>query len=104
MVMGEFVKVAKAADIGNGTMKGFTVGEHKILVANVGGRYFAIEDKCTHMSAKLSTGMLIGNIIMCMAHGAQFDVTTGEPLTSLGKSAVKTFEVQVNGDDLEIKI
>ncbi len=102
--MNEFVKVAKVADVGVGSMKGFTVNGVKVLVANVGGKYYALEDKCSHMGAKLSTGFLMGNIVMCMAHSAQFDVTTGEPLTIEGKGPVKKFEIQVNGDDLEVKL
>lgn len=102
--MADFVKVGKAADVKAGTVKGFVLGEHKVLIANVGGKYYALEDKCTHMGAKLSTGMLLGNIIMCMAHSAQYDVTTGEPLSGPGKAAVKAYEVRVNGEDLEIKL
>ena|SRR5271157_1135765 len=102
--MNEFVKFAKAADIGTGTMKGYVIGDNKIMVANIGGKYYAIDDRCTHMNARLSSGMLIGNIIMCMAHGAQFDVTTGAALTSPAKTPVKSYEVRVNGEDLEIKI
>jgi nitrite reductase/ring-hydroxylating ferredoxin subunit len=99
--MGEYVKVAKAAEIGVGSMKGFVLGGKKILVANVKGKYYALEDSCPHMGAKLSTGMLIGNIVMCMAHGAQFDVTTGKPLT-VTSEPTKSYEVRVNGDDIEV--
>ena len=102
--MNEFVKVAKAADIGAGTMKGYVVNNVKVLIANVGGKYYALEDKCSHMGAKLSTGMLLGNIVMCMAHSAQFDVTTGAALTIEGKGPVKKFEVRTSGEDLEIEL
>ncbi len=102
--MGEFVKVAKTSDIGTGMAKGFTVNGNKVMVANVGGKYYAVEDRCTHMGSKLSTGMLVGNIIMCIAHGAQFDVTNGAPLTTLGKSPIKTYEARVSGEDIEIKL
>ena len=102
--MNEFVKVAKAADIGAGTMKGFTINGVKVLIANVGGKYYALEDKCSHMGAKLSAGMLLGDIVMCMAHSAQFDVTTGAPLNMEGKGPVKKFEVRVSGEDLELKL
>lgn len=102
--MGEFVKVAKAADIGAGAMKGYVIGDNKIMIANVGGKYYAVEDRCTHANAKLSAGMLMGNMVMCMAHGAQFDVTSGEALSSPAKTAAKTYEVRVSGDDIEVKL
>ena len=50
--MGEFIKVAKAVEIGNGSMKGFVLGEKKVLVANVDGKYYAVEDSCPHLGAK----------------------------------------------------
>jgi 3-phenylpropionate/trans-cinnamate dioxygenase ferredoxin subunit len=102
--MGEFVKVAKTSDIGAGMAKGFTVNGSKVMVASVGGKYYAIEDRCTHMGAKLSDGLLMGNVVMCMAHGAQFDIASGAPLTLPGESPVKTYEVRVNGEDIEIKL
>jgi 3-phenylpropionate/trans-cinnamate dioxygenase ferredoxin subunit len=102
--MSEFVKVAKVADIGAGTMKGFVVGDIKLMIANIGGKFYAVEDRCTHMNAKLSTGMLMGKTVMCMAHGAQFDVTTGAVMASPANKPAKTYEVRVNGDDLEINI
>ena len=102
--MNGYVKVAKAADIGAGTMKGYTINGVKVLIANVGGKYYALEDKCSHMGAKLSTGILTGNIVMCIAHSAQFDVTTGAPLNMLGKEPVKAYELRVNSEDLEVKL
>jgi 3-phenylpropionate/trans-cinnamate dioxygenase ferredoxin subunit len=102
--MGEFIKVAKTSDIGTGMAKGFTLNGNKVVVVNVGGKYYAAEDRCTHMGAKLSAGMLLGNIIICPDHGAQFDVTSGSPLTLPGKSPIKTYEVRVSGEDIEIKL
>jgi len=102
--MNDYVKVAKAADIGAGMMKGYTVNDVKILIANLGGKYYAVEDKCTHMSALLSKGVLLGNIVMCPAHGAQFDVTSGAVLTSPASKPAKAYEVRLNGEDIEIKL
>ena len=102
--MNEFVKVATTKEIAAGSMKSYTMNDNKILIANVGGKYYAVEDRCTHMSAKLSSGMLLGNIIMCPAHGAQFDVTSGAALSSPANKPTKAYEVRVNGEDIEVKL
>ncbi len=102
--MGEFIKVAKISDVGPGTAKGITVNGYRMAVTNVGGKFYAAEDRCTHMGATLSMGLLLGNIIICPAHGAQFDITDGAPLTLPGKTPVKTYEVRVSGEDIEIKL
>jgi nitrite reductase/ring-hydroxylating ferredoxin subunit len=102
--MDEFFRVAKASDIGAGMAKGFVVNGKNVMVAKVGGKYYAVEDRCTHAGARLSRGILAGSIITCMAHGAQFDVANGSPLTTLAKSPLKTYEVRLSGEDIEIKI
>lgn len=102
--MGEFIKVAKAAEIGAGSIKGFVLGENKIMIANVGGKYYALEDHCPHMGAKLSTGILLGSTVMCMAHNAQFDVLSGQSLAGVTNKSAKAYEVRVNGEDIEVKL
>jgi phenylpropionate dioxygenase-like ring-hydroxylating dioxygenase large terminal subunit len=68
-----FTKVAKVADVAAGTIKGFLVGDKKVAIANANGKFYAFEDRCAHAGARLSTGLLLGNMVMCIAHGAQFD-------------------------------
>lgn len=58
-------------------MKSFVVGDKQILVANVEGKYYAINNICTHAGGNLSAGKLDGKIVTCPRHGSQFDVTTG---------------------------
>jgi len=58
-------------------MKHYEVEGKEILIANVGGSFYAISDRCGHMNARLSSGGLSGNIVTCPQHAAQFDVTTG---------------------------
>ena len=59
-------------------MKHVEVNNREILVANVDGKFYAIDDRCSHMNAPLSRGGLRGKIVTCPQHGAQFDVTTGK--------------------------
>lgn len=99
-----FVKVAKAGDIQPGNIKGFVIDGKKVAIANVGGKYFALEDRCSHAGSPLSSGLLFGNIVMCITHGAQVDVTTGAPVTPPAKLPVRKYEVKVNGEDLEVDL
>ena len=102
--MGEFIKVAKVTDIGNGSMKGFVLGENKVLIANVDGKFYAIEDTCPHMGAKLSKGLLFNRTITCISHSAKFDVTTGQSAGDVTNKPVKVFEVRVNDGVVEVKL
>ena len=75
-----FNEVAKLSDVPAGTMKHVDINNHEILLANVVGKIYAIDDRCGHMSAPLSMGTLKGNIVECALHHSQFDVTNGEKI------------------------
>jgi len=73
--------VAKLSDIPlNGTHRVMLSGK-AVLLCNVDGAIYAIEDVCTHDGGALDQGELEGCRIMCPRHGAYFDVTTGAALT-----------------------
>ena len=77
----EFVEVGKVSEISNGKMKHVEVDGKEVLIANVGGKCYAISDRCGHMNALLSMGNLTGNTVTCPFHGSKFDVTTGKKLS-----------------------
>jgi nitrite reductase/ring-hydroxylating ferredoxin subunit len=77
----DFVEVAKVNEIPDGKMKHVEVDGKEVLVANIGGKFCAISDRCGHMNALLSMGNLTGNTVTCPFHGAKFDVITGKKLT-----------------------
>ena len=128
-----FVEVAKTREIEQGKMKSVEVKGVNILLANVDGKFYAMDDRCGHMNALLSMGTLRGKIVVCPFHFAEFDVTTGqktkdpqsESFENLGKlpedmqkfliyakklvDPVKTYdmqthEVKVEGDKIFIRL
>jgi nitrite reductase/ring-hydroxylating ferredoxin subunit len=81
MAQNDFVEVAKVNEIPDGKMKHFEVDGKEVLIANVGGKFYAISDRCGHMNALLSMGNLAGTTVTCPFHGSNFDVVTGKKLT-----------------------
>jgi len=77
----EFVEIAKVNEISDGKMKHVEVDGKEILIANIGGKFYAINDRCGHMNALLSMGNLTGNTVTCPFHGAKFDVANGKKLS-----------------------
>ena len=73
----QLVDVADVNDVPAGKMKHIEVGEKEILLANPDGKVYTLCDRCSHMNAPLSSGTLNGKVVTCAAHGARFDVTTG---------------------------
>jgi nitrite reductase/ring-hydroxylating ferredoxin subunit len=81
-----FVDVTKIKDIPARQMKHFEVGGNEILILNVGGKFFAVGDRCGHMNSPFSLGRLDGNIITCPLHFARFDFTNGKLVSCLRMS------------------
>jgi 3-phenylpropionate/trans-cinnamate dioxygenase ferredoxin subunit len=71
-------------------------GDTAILVCNVDGELYALEDKCTHQDFELSPGTLEGAEIECVLHGAKFDVRTGQALCAPAYTAVPKFPVLIH--------
>jgi len=92
--------VAHLSEIAPGTTLRVERGGTPVLLCNVDGKLYAIEDVCTHDGGELDQGELEGCRIMCPRHGAFFDVTTGAALTLPAVIPVKTFAVRTAGDDV----
>lgn len=95
--------VAKRSQISSGTTLRVVVDGTEVLLCNVDGEIFAIEDVCTHDGGELDQGELEGCRIMCPRHGAYFDVKTGAALTLPAILPVPTYEVHIEGDDIFVK-
>ncbi len=101
--MHEFEAVARADELKEGDMRAFDVRGTKIAVANVAGGFHAFGDTCTHLGCSLAEGDLEETTVTCPCHGSQFDVVSGEVLRGPARVPVGSFEVQVEGGNLEIK-
>lgn len=75
--MGKII-VGKMADIQGGKMHKVTADGKEILLVNVDGQIYAINDTCTHAGASLAEGTLDGPIVTCGWHGAKFDCRNGK--------------------------
>jgi 3-phenylpropionate/trans-cinnamate dioxygenase ferredoxin component len=95
-------RVAKVSEIVPGTTRRVVVDSVEVLLCNVGGKIYGIEDVCTHDGGPLDQGELEGEHVVCPRHGATFDVRTGDALTLPAVVPVMTFEVTVDGDDVYV--
>jgi len=95
--------VAKVSDIAPGTTKAVRVGDIDVMLCNVEGSIYAIEDVCTHDGGVLDQGCLDGISIECPRHGARFDIRTGAVLALPAVIPVPTYSVRVEGDDIYVE-
>jgi 3-phenylpropionate/trans-cinnamate dioxygenase ferredoxin subunit len=108
--MSKTIEVAKIEELKSGTMKMVMAEGREILLARVGDKYFATDNRCSHMNGDLSQGKLEGTIVTCPRHGSQFDITNGQTvrwltgglLSKLGGAlkppkALRVYNVKVEG-------
>ena len=105
MITTRSVTIAPTTAIKPGELAAFDVAGVRIAVANADGRYFAIDDTCTHEQCSLAAeGTLEGTVVTCGCHGAQFDVTTGAVLAPPAPEPVKAYPLRVDNGSLVIEV
>jgi nitrite reductase (NADH) small subunit len=98
-----FVRAAKKDDVPPGKIYEFQVGGQAIAIANVSGKFHAINSVCAHEGGPLGEGELDGTVVTCPWHGWQYDVTTGKVVQS-SPVGVDCYPVEIRGDDVFVDI
>ena len=74
-----------------------------VAIFKLAGKFYAIEDVCTHDGAEIASGELDGDEIICPRHGARFCVKTGAVKCAPAYEAVDTFPVRIEEGQLQIR-
>lgn len=103
--MGNYVKVIQKSDLVNGEKKTVFAGGKRLMIANVGEEFFAIDDTCTHKGCSLGTeGKLAGSTVTCGCHGGQFNVVTGKVIAPPPMADETSYVVKTEGDDVMVLV
>ena len=73
-----FQPALPVSELAPGRMARVTFDDLDVLLAHTSEGLVAIDDRCPHMSAPLSIGLLEGCLVDCPLHNGQFDLRTGE--------------------------
>ena len=98
-----FVAALTVSELPPGTMRWVAVNRERVLVANVGGTFHAIDDVCGHRRESLSRGTLTGHVVECPLHFACFDVRSGKFISGPASADVPAREVFVEGETVYIR-
>jgi 3-phenylpropionate/trans-cinnamate dioxygenase ferredoxin component len=103
--MTQYSKAIKKSELASGEKKSILVSGKRLMIANVGGEFFAIDDACTHVGCSLGTqGKLAGSVVTCGCHGGQFNVTTGKVLAAPPTKDETSYPVKIEGDDVLVSV
>jgi len=102
--MGALVRLCGRGEVDPGTARRFDVDGHRIALVRIGDDFYAIGDECSHEDYSLSEGDVWEDEheIECPKHGSTFSLLTGEPQTLPATKPVPIYEVQVDGDDVQV--
>jgi len=98
-----FLRAARKDEIPDGAIREFAIDGKTIALANVDGKFFAIDNTCLHRGGPLGQGELEGNTVTCPWHGWQYDVTTGKVAVNPAVG-VDTYAVEVRGEDIFVDV
>lgn len=107
----KFIRAISTTDVSEGKAIKVNLEGRDVLLANVNGKFYALNNVCPHAGGSLADGTLNGSTITSPKHGAKFDLKTGEAVGEAKILFFKTkpknagcYEVQVNGTDVMIGI
>ena len=107
----QYVKLANVGEVKHGEKKKVLINDKTILLLNVGGLYYALDNRCPHMGGLLSGGDLEGTTLTCPRHGAKFDVRTGKSVGNAKLSFVSVkvgdatkYPIKVEGQEIFVEL
>lgn len=85
-------------------MKVVVDGEELCLARGEDGQYYAVSDTCSHEEYSLSEGEVWGTEIECPQHGSRFDLRTGQPHALPATAPVRTYAVELRGEEVLVEL
>ena len=94
------IVIASTNDIREGEMKSFKVGEDKILISKINGKFYAVGAVCPHYGADLADGVLSGDRVVCPWHHAAYNAKTGDLEEPPSLDGLPKYDLKVDGENL----
>lgn len=74
-----FIALEQLANLYDGYRRAVTVRGKSLLLCQLDGKVFLIENRCPHMDVPLTDAQDLGNCTLrCLAHGIEFNLNTGK--------------------------
>ncbi len=98
-----FVKVGQVSAIRPGQLAMTKVGDVEVMLANLDGEIFALDNFCPHEGWALHEGILEDDCVECPGHSHFYSVKTGQR-TGVLEERAGTFAVRIDGDDILVDL
>jgi len=95
--------VAKISEVPNFAKKVVSISGREILLVNVKGTVYAVENECPHQGSLLAAAVVKDGYISCPRHGYRFNLTDGR-CAEHPEFILATFPVQLKGDEISVDL
>ncbi|QDU79977.1 3-phenylpropionate/cinnamic acid dioxygenase ferredoxin subunit [Polystyrenella longa] len=92
--------VAKESEFEQDGRKEVIVDDVPVLLIKQDGKYYAIEDVCSHDGQPLTDGPIENCQITCPRHGAKFDLATGAALCMPATEGIPTYDIKIEAGEI----
>lgn len=101
---GAWVKAATTAQVQPGKAYLAIIGTKQLAMFNFNGKYYAIDNLCTHAGGPLCQGALSGSTVECPWHSSTFDITTGAVIDGPARRPQRSYPTKVEGDKVLVQL
>lgn len=101
--MNNFIKVAKLSEIKEGEIKLVIVNGTEVCLTKINSEISGFKNNCPHQDMPLEDGILEGEELTCLYHGAKFNVKSGKVLSMPAADDLQMFKVKVEGEDVLVE-
>jgi nitrite reductase/ring-hydroxylating ferredoxin subunit len=101
--MSSFVKAAHITDIPAGQSRLIRQDGRKIVLFNVEGQFYALDNSCPHNDGPICDGQIVGDTVICPNHCWEFDIRTGRAKGVSGYR-IRTYGLKLEGDEIYIEV
>lgn len=93
--MAEWIDVMSTQELPKGKHALVELEDVELLLVNIDGKFFVVENACSHDGGDLSDGEIDGDEIICPRHGARFCLKSGEVLCAPAFEDIDSYPVRV---------
>lgn len=101
--MSEWIDVIDQNAMADGENIIVDVDGTEVAVFKLDGKFYAIEDVCSHDGAEIASGTLEGDEIICPRHGARFCIKTGSVKSAPAYEDIACFPVRIDNGKVQVR-
>ena len=101
-----WVDISDFLGLKKGEMTDYDYGNKKLMIANIGGTFYASDRVCTHAYVDLTGGILNESkkTVTCPLHLSSFDMNNGDALNLPAEEALKIYKIKKEKNKLFIQL